>query len=226
MVNLANELNNLSIGSILNAWYEANCPARHYLGLSSIGHPCLRWLWYAHKGFDQTAIEGQTLRLFELGNIIESALKKDLRLAGFTIADEQKEVDFTFNNIKLIGHIDGIITSLLESNKPHLLEIKTANEKSFNELKKAGSYEKWQPKYKSQIHAYMLGLGLDRCLVIVYNKNTSEIYSERIKLDKNWIINRLETVFCAIGYHDPPERLCPRADWHEAKWCGFYGECF
>jgi len=226
MTNIAEILNNDSPGNVVEAWYEANNTPRIHLGLSQIGHKCKRYLWYCHHGYKQTEIKGRVLRLFNLGNIIEDSIVFDLRQAGYVVHSAQKEVHFEYKGLRLVGHIDGIVDGLIESSQPHLLEIKSANEKSFKQLLKLGSYEKWNEKYKAQVHNYMLGLKLKRCLVIVENKNTSELYTERIRLDKNYIINALEVVFEAISMHSPPERSCPRADWYEAKWCGFWGECF
>ena len=226
MVDLTPYLNMTAIGNVLDAMYEARETPRTWLGLSEIGNPCMRYLWYRHHGFSVAPAQGRTLRLFNLGNVIEAHLIEDLRSAGYMVTCQQCTVEFSDNGTVLLGHIDGIIEGLPESSKPHLLEIKTAGDKSFKELVKARSYEKWNPKYKAQIHAYMIGLKLKRCLSVVYNKNTSEIYSERIRLDKDYAVNLLIDVFHATQQPNPPERKCPNAAWYEAKMCGYYKECF
>jgi hypothetical protein len=208
----------------VDTYYEVNQRPRTHLGLSEVGHPCKRYLWYRHHGYPTPPIPGRTLRLFELGKIIEDAVINDLQLAGFTVHSRQKEISFEDGDIKLTGHLDGIIEGLVESSKPHLLEIKSANGKSFGLIK--GSYEKWQPKYKGQIHVGMLGAKLKRCLVAVYNKDNSDLYTERIPLDRDYAIRILVDVFNAIQKPTEPERACPRPDWFEARWCPFYEECF
>jgi len=226
MVDLTPYINMTAIGNVFDAMYEARETPRTWLGLSEVGNPCMRYLWYRHHGFSMVSTPGQTLRLFNLGNVLEDHIVEDLRAAGYRVSCQQRTVEFSDNGTTLRGHIDGIIENLPESSKPHLLEIKTAGEKSFKELLKAKSYEKWNPKYKGQIHVYMTGLKLHRCLVVVYNKNTSEIYSERIKIDKQYAVDLLCDVFAAIQQPAPPERLCPNAAWYLAKWCGYYKECF
>ena len=126
--------------------------------------------------------------------------------------------------LQACGHIDGIIEGLVESKQPHLFECKSSSEKRFNDLKKVG-YEKWDEKYRAQIHVYMLLLKLKRCLVWVENKNTSEVYTERISVDNEYAVVLLERVFNAIK-GTIPERSCPNSSWYEAKWCGYYNECF
>jgi hypothetical protein len=129
------------------------------------------------------------------------------------------------DGITLRGSIDGIVTGLIESGQPHLWECKTMNEKGFAKLLKSG-YEAYNEQYKAQVHAYMLGLKLNRAFITVYNKNTSEIYQERIALRRDWIIDKLADVFAAINMDHEPERACPRADWWEGRFCSFYERCF
>jgi hypothetical protein len=170
-------------------------------------------------------IDGRTLRLFELGNILEDHIAMDLARIGVSVTHRQHPVKFTMDGITLRGSIDGIVSGLIESGQRHLWECKTVNEKGFAKLLKCG-YEAYSEQYEAQVHAYMLGLKLTRAFVTVYNKNTSEIYQERIALRRDWIIDKLADVFAAISMESEPERACPRMDHWEAKWCSFYKECW
>lgn len=225
MSNLAEIINETSTVKAIDLWYEAQRVQRRRLGLSQVGHKCGRYLWYKHRGYDEEPIDGRTLRLFELGNILERQLVFDLAAIGVSITDCQKPVKISLDGITLNGSIDGIATGLIESSQPHLWEMKTMNDKGFTKLLKDG-YEAYNEQYKAQIHTYMLGLNLKRAFVTVYNKNTSALYQERIALKKDWIIDRLQDAFKAISMDTEPERSCPRPDWWEAKWCAFYKECF
>jgi len=225
MTNLATIINETSTIKALDLWYEANRTQRRRLGLSQVGHKCGRYLWYKHRGYNEKPPSGQTLRLFELGNIIEDHLALDLAAIGVSITDRQKQVRFTMDDITLSGSIDGIATGLIESSAAHLWECKTMNDKAFSQLLKHG-YEAHNDQYKAQIHAYMLGLKLKKAFVTVYNKNTSQIYQERIQIKKEWIIDNLADVFRTISMPDLPERACPRLDWFEAKMCSFYNVCW
>jgi len=212
-------------GQTVEAWRESEYSARARLGLSEAGHKCNRFLWYAHHAAPQIPPDGRVLRLFRLGELIEDQAISDLRDAGFILHSQQKEVKIEDGDITLLGHIDGIIEGLKESAKPHLLECKSANEKSFKALRKSG-YEAWNEKYKAQIHIYMTLLKLDRCLVWVENKNDSSIYTERINVNKDFAVKTLERVFKSIRQDDPPERSCPSMSWYEAKWCRYREVCF
>ena len=226
MVDLSNVIGQGSPGKAVEAYYYASQEQRGYLGLSECGHECKRFLWYRHHGYPSAQIDGRALRLFQLGNNIEDQAVKDLRSAGFMVTCRQKEVEFTFNGITLRGHIDGVIEGLVESSKPHLLEIKSANDKEFKRLLKCGSYMKWHPKYYAQIHVYAMELELKRILAYVECKDDSRIYTERIKTNTEYAVNLLQDVFEAISKPEPPERNCPSPSWYIAKWCDFSEICF
>lgn len=220
MSDLSGIINSNSPSQAVAAWHEAAYKPRNRLGLSEVGHKCPRWLWFKHH--NQTAIppEGRILRLFRLGEMIEEQVVIDLMSAGYIVHSRQKEVNVDM----LTGHIDGIIEGLVESRKPHLLEIKSANNKSFTALKSQG-YEKWNEKYKTQIHIYMLLARLDRCLVWVENKDTSESYTERIDSNRGFAIAALERVMGAILCPTPPPGTCPNKSWYEFKFCIFRDTC-
>ena len=211
--------------SAVDADYEARNVPRLHLGISAIGAKCPRELWYRHNGAVGRQPEGRVLRLFKLGNVLEDQIIIDLRSAGFYVHSQQKAVQFERNGLLLKGSCDGIIEFLLESSKPHLLEIKTASNKRFTELLKVG-YEKWDQKYKSQVHVYAYGLKLDRIYVVVYNKDTSELYAERIRVDKQFAKDMIHRAFDVMEARIAPPRKCPNQTWYEAKWCSFCEICF
>jgi hypothetical protein len=215
---------NFSINKI-DDYYEASYKGREGLGLSQIGHECNRWLWYQYNNFPHVPPSGRVLRIFQLGELLEKQVKKDLLKVGYNVLNTQKEVKFEFGNLQLIGHIDGIIEKLVESKEPHLWEMKTMSDKYFKEVLKDG-YENYSTQYKAQVHAYMLGLKLKNAFITVYNKNTSELYQERIKLKKDWIVGVLSDVFSIIQKKDVPERFCPNEMFWKSKFCDFRKVCW
>jgi CRISPR/Cas system-associated exonuclease Cas4 (RecB family) len=207
--------------------YEKKNVVRTRLGLSQCGHKCPRYLWLCHHGYTGEQPDGRVLRLFQLGNVLEDQTKADLLSAGFNIHSGQAPVEFTMDGITLTGSIDGIIEGLVEAPKtPHLWEHKTCSKKKYNELIKKGSYRAWNEGYYWQVQAYMLGLKLTRAAVFVYCKDDSTLYMERIPLDKEATINKLQDVFTAIR-GDMPEGTCPpgRLDFWERKFCNFGEVC-
>ena len=226
MTNIAEIVNETSTVRAVDLAYEAGNVQRQRLGLSQAGHKCKRVLWYTHRGYNEPQTEGRILRLFQLGNILEDQTIADLQGAGFNIHSQQKHVEIEMEGTTLHGSIDGIIESLIEAPKtPHLFEHKTCSLKRFNELLKKG-YRKFSETYYWQTQFYMLGLGLKRTAAFVYCKDDSRLYMERIPLNKDATVDRLQDVFRAISSDMRPERACPRADWWESRFCAFRRECW
>lgn len=162
--------------------------------LSSIGK-CQRELWAIRQGIpDEKPPEGRTLMTFNVGSYLEPAVIGWLRTAGYTVST-QAEIGRQYQ-VKMpggvgVGHLDGIIQWGRPSDDDwRLLEAKTAKAKKFAELVEAGSYRAWNPGYFDQITAYMgasqatPGMrDMFDCLVIVLNKDTSEIWAEMIRFD-------------------------------------------
>lgn len=220
---------------LVDLCYEAHRVERDYLGLSACGAECKRHLWYVYQGRPQKPIEGRVLRLFQLGNIIEDQVVEDLTAAGFPVKDSQREVVFTQEEYILKGHIDGIVTGLIEAPKTeHLFECKSCSLKKFKELQKAiaehgktgPAYRQWNEVYYWQVQFYMLGLKLKRAAAFIYCKDNSELVLLRIKLDRQGTIDKLQSVFETIRSPIAPDRTCPRADFFKAKWCPHYHTCF
>lgn len=211
----------------VDLFYESKYESRDYLGLSQAGHECARWLWFkAHNCKVSKTPDGRVLRLFQLGHILEDQIRIDLVSAGFNIFNMQQEVKFTQDNFVLNGHIDGMISGLLESKEVHLWECKTMGNKGFQKLLKNG-YEAYSEQYKWQLQFYMLGLKLKRAFVTVYNKDTSAMYQERIKLDKESTIEKLQKIFDIISQETCPRSfLCPREDFYLSKWCDYKKICW
>ena len=224
MVDLSFLHETTSIAAV-DADYEARYQPRNRLGLSQCGHECDRWLWYKHNGCLAIPPEGRVLRLFQLGNLVEEQLAVDLQSAGFRLHSRQKYIEFRQDDLIIHGSCDGIIEGLLESDRPHLWECKSMGAKGFARLLKEG-YEAYSPQYKAQLHCYMLGLKLTKAFVTVYNKDTSQLYAERVTLDKPYATDILQRVFRIMESNAQPERSCPRPDWYKAKWCDYQEPCW
>jgi len=202
---------------------------RNYLGMSEIGEPCMRKLWYSYRDPDKTVDDPRIQRIFRLGDAVETIVVKLLRDAGFTVWDLDpatgKEYRVSDLDDNYGGGIDGVIMGLPESNKPHLLEVKSASNKRFNQLVKSG-YELWDDKYKAQIHSYMHYFELDRCLVVVYNKDTSALYFERIAVDPFEAEVAKNKAKLVIGSDEPLEREYRKKEFFKCKWCKYSEECW
>lgn len=189
------------------------------LRASELGEECSRKLWYRSTGHLEPIPEPRVLRLFDRGHKEEERVAEWLEGIGCTITDQQKEVK---HKDYFTGHIDGIVKGVPESpNKEHLLEIKTANDKSFKKTLKEGV----PFQHKVQINIYMHLLGIDRCLYIMVNKNDDDLYIERFKLDKSFAKAQLTRADRIVSMDKEPQRINDNPSFYKCKWCGFWEMC-
>ena len=156
------------------------------LGSSSIGRECPREVWLSWRAFAKSEFGGRMLRLFDTGHLQEARIVADLKRAGFTVFDVDAEGN-QFQYIDDTGHfitkIDGVIKGVPGSvEKPHILEIKTHNQTSFNAVVKHGVL-KSKPEHYTQVQSSLALSGMTRGLYVALCKNDENIYVERIKED-------------------------------------------
>lgn len=195
---------------------------RPYLGVSQIGHSCLRYLWYSFRwAFTETHSYRQ-IRLFGRGHREEPVLIKALESVGIECYGDQTECVAVFGFVK--GHCDGMAINVPEAPKtPHLLEFKTMNDKNFKEMKKSGCKHS-KPVYWAQMQLYMYYLKLKRALFVAVNKNDDSLYIERVyynPADAEMYEKRATEVVLA---QSPPERQFKKS-WYACKWCPAFGIC-
>ena len=173
-----------TLNLIDKAILENQKPVRKRIGCSQAGEECEYKLWLGLN--NQRPIDDpRVLRIFELGNQVETVVINLLKQAGVTVYEkdqEGKQFQVSFLDGSLQGSIDGVVTGIPESERPHLLEIKSYNNARFNTLCKE-SVSKSDPKYFTQVQLYLKGLNLEKALFIAYNKDTSDLYEERIDYD-------------------------------------------
>jgi len=179
---------------------------RSHLGASLIGNKCERSIWYTFRWATNPKFSGRILRLFETGNQQESRIVKNLCDINITVYDLDpetgKQIQFEMFGGHYAGSLDGIGCGFEESKQYHVLEFKTSNVKSFNELKKYG-VAATKPEHYAQINQYMKWAGLERAYYFVVCKDTDDIYGERITLDKE-LVKRLELKANRIIFSDNP----------------------
>ncbi len=197
------------------------------IGAGIIGHECSRYLWYVFRQCCKPEFEGRMYRLFETGNLEEPRFVKNLRTIGCTVHDvdpqrasertQQYKITALGGHVK--GYLDSVIYGLPEAPKTwHVGEFKTHNAKSFRKLVKEG-VEKSKPLHFCQMQIGMRLTGMKRALYLARNKDTDELYSERVKYHEECakaLIERAERIITAMS---PPDRCANRRDHYKCKWC-------
>ena len=191
---------------------------RNYIGASSIGSDCLRQIWYEFTGQEGDRPLLRLKRTWDIGKKLESYIIELLQDAGITIHQDQLEVsDYELPYFK--GHIDGYLIDL-----EAILEIKTANDASFNLFKKNG-LKKWNPKYYAQLQAYMGMNNLYKAYILVLNKDNSDIWDELVAFDEGYYLGLREKARVIYNAKIPPPRIHASPIWFQCRMCKFNKVC-
>ena len=173
--------------------------------------------------------EGRILRLFETGQQEEDRIIRNLRDIGIEVWNQDENGNqFHFKTLggHFAGSIDGVVLGIPESAKtPHLLECKTANDRIFKLIQKNGVQAE-KPEHYAQMVIYMEFLELTRALYFVVNKNTDEIYTERIKEDPAEVKRLILKAEQVIRSDVPPQGISDNPSWWECKFCDYWKLCF
>jgi len=202
------------------------------IGGSTIGHGCERYLWYRFRWAAEPETHcGRMLRLFETGHKEEARMIGWLRDAGCDVLDTNPETEKQWQVLACDGHFkgyaDGIIEGIREAPKtPHLLECKTHNKKSFEQLARHGVAVS-KPEHVDQMQSYMHLLGLTRGFYFAKCKDDDALYSERIEYDATHALALMAKAERIIKAHGSPARVSDNPDYFLCKAfrCPFYGLC-
>ena len=194
------------------------------VAMGTIGEECRRKLWFNfHWVTPVEEIDSRLRNLFDTGTRAEDFIIRDLEAIGIEVTLRQEELWGFAKHAH--GFTDGRCINVPEAPKTeHLLEIKTHNDKSFQELVKKG-VKVSKPDHYAQVHRYMIATKLKRCLYVAYNKNNSEYYIERIRYDKGFAEDLLRKEYDIIVENDVPERKFEKS-WFKCKWCDYNPICY
>ena len=221
--------NGLTVQAIYDVYEDGRESHRPHLGASLIGRECERELWYTFRWSTVSFHTGRLLRLFETGQREEDRFVENLRSVGVEVHDHDetsgRQYGFTDMGGHFAGSIDGAALGILEAPKTwHLLEFKTYNDKRFELLKKHG-VQMTSPEHHAQMIIYMYYLGFTRAFYMAVNKNTDELYSERVKHDSalaDLLRQKAERIIVAPC---PPVRISKDPEWWKCKCCDHRDIC-
>jgi hypothetical protein len=202
---------------------------RQHLGMSQIGRPCDRELWFGFRWAKQKEWGSRMLRLFARGQREEAVFVQLLRDAGIEVHEVDPETGRQYRASLIGGHFggsqDGRVMGLPESPKtPHVAEFKTHNDKSFQALKRDG-VRKAKPEHFTQMQCYMGTSDLTRALYLAVNKDTDELYAERIEFDAAEFERAIKRAERIIRADAPPAGISDDPSWFQCKFCDVADLC-
>ncbi len=163
--------------------------SRRYIGASNVGQACTQAIAYRMRGFPQDENSPSLKRIFATGHFMEKQVVDRIKWAlslfeGWRIEDTgelEAQRTYKYWGEAARAHSDGVLVS--PSGEKILVEIKSANDHSYNRFKKLG-VKYANTTYYSQVNM-MMGLGeMQRCVFIVINKNNSKIHVEEVEFDE------------------------------------------
>ena len=202
---------------------------RSYLGCSQLAKSCERELWYSFHWSDSRRWEPRILRLLGRGNHEEQLMNSHMTKAGvdvYALDEDGNQYAFSAVGGHLRGHCDGFVKNLPDNPEWHLLELKTANEKSFAQTEKNG-VKADKPVHWGQMQIYMhLAGDLRYAMYLVVNKNTDALYDERVEYDQIEAERLLRKAERIIASSEPPERVSDDpTDYYHCKYCDYREIC-
>lgn len=211
---------------------------RPYLGMSGIGHPCARKLWYGFRWSAWPEFDATTLKRFEDGHRGEDMQAERLRLVPevelLTVDPETgQQYAAVDHGGHFRGHCDGFIRGLLQAPKTrHVWEHKQVGEKKQAELEKlkAEKCEKaalaaWDETYHAQAVLYMAYFDAERHYLTCASPGGRRTVSVRTEADPALAELLRQKALTVIQAAEPPARLSEKPEFYICKWCEFQEIC-
>jgi hypothetical protein len=211
---------------------------RNYLGGSRLGVECARALQFEFfntpkdEGKD---FNGKTLRTFQIGHTLEWMIAKWLQDAGLDLRTAKKDgyqFGFSTGNGYIKGHIDGVIVGGPEECGPYpqLWECKTAKGSKWREMEKHKIKKaNWTYYIQCQLYMAYMELTENPALFTAINKDTSELYFERVEFDPQAAqeaSDRGARIVEASLNGEILPRVSTDPSFYLCKWCAWSDRCW
>jgi hypothetical protein len=198
------------------------------LRLSGCGK-CPRQLAYQYHGFEPNGkeIDPRGKITFFVGDVVELTLVALAKAAGVVLmatGADQATISLKIGDKEIFGHPDGV---LFHEGKLYLFECKSMSSYGYERFEKGEIDE----SYLFQMNSYMGVLGLENCLMLAYNKDSSVIGERVIAFDSAIFegAKRNLSYVLASNKEQMPERKFVKNEKGIYPWnclyCGFYGHC-
>ena len=221
----------------LEARAKAEKP-RDYLGMSAIGRPCGRQIWYDFHQPIRENFKADTLKRFDDGHRSEDIMAFRLRMVSgvqLWTVDPETGQQFSLSDFdgKFKGHMDGVILGLLQAPKtPHVWEGKSVNEEKFAKFKKLkatlgekATLTKWDEVYFAQAQSYMGYADLTRHYLTVCTPGVRDWDSCRTEFDVEAFIKIKDKARRIIEARAPLAKISNDPNWYMCKWCRYHERC-
>ena len=209
---------------------------RPYLGMSALGDPCQRKLWYGFRWAMRLHFSAHTLKLFNDGHRDEDVTANLLRhIPGVTLVtvdpDTGRQIGYEDFGGHLKGHADGVIMGLLNATQtPHIWEHKCSAKqkdllKQIITLGEKNALKKWNYTYYAQHILYMHYEKLKRGYLTCSNPGGRGHIGLRTDADPKEVENLRAKAERIIFNEEAPDRISKDPTYYICKWCDFSDIC-
>lgn len=230
-MSLIPESRHTTVGAILKVYEDrADDGMRPHLGASLLGNECARALWYTFRWATRRRFDGRLLRLFLTGTLEERRFLHELRqIEGVEVHERDPDTGEQFCFSAVGGHVGGSMDAcavgLPEAPKTwHIVEFKTHNDKSFADLSKK-KVAAAKPLHYAQMQCYLGWSGMERALYLACNKNTDELYGERIRFDQVTFLELMAKAERVVAATEPMEKINQDPAWYQCRFCDHHPVC-
>lgn len=203
---------------------------RQYIGASGIGQQCDAAVAFAYRGYPETPPDAKLARIFRDGHRIEYDVIRDMKKAGLHVMEKNPMTGKQWRFEGYGGFVMGNADGLLEIDEGTVgLEIKSMNDAKHKEFVRKG-IKGSHPQYYDQMQ-FMMGLsGIEKFVIVCYNKNTSAYHHEYVEFDDfryAFLTAKVERILANEARkisEDESDWRCRGCFKREACWSGFEPE--
>lgn len=227
----------LAIDAAIEKKSNSDLP-RPYLGMSQIGDPCPRKLWYSFRHAKVPSRSARLIKAAEDGNTGEALMIERLRMVDgvdlYTLDTDNEQHQFSDFSGHFMGHPDGFIEGILQCPDEELIwEHKQVNQKKFDELIKCiekygeeNALRSWDVTYYGQAVCMMYYGKTNRHYLTVSTpggRDTISCITNKNHAYAAVLIERAESI---IFTNQAPPRISDNPNWFYCKhFCDFHDIC-
>jgi hypothetical protein len=186
--------------------YEPTVPV---VRASSIGSDCIRKIWYETVSDYEPEFSEDTLRIFEVGDVMEPVIVEWLRRDGYEVEynpgsqEAGTEIVIPVNGGEIRGHHDAIIKPSMDIAVDTMIDIKTMNDFAWKKWKSTGTMKN-KFGYACQATIYAGAFGLTQCGVVGMNKNNSKLHMDTFPFDPMLYETLISKAEYILSFTEPP----------------------
>lgn len=212
-------------------------PPRPYLGMSAIGDPCARKLWYQFRWFAKPSFGAKTLANFADGHYAEDLMAERLRkVPGVELTthlEDGNQIGFVDIGGHFRGHMDGRIKGIYQAPKTkHVWEHKAVNPDKFKKLNafkeshdEKAALQQWDPIYYGQGVVYMHYDNTDRHYLTCSTAGSRDWTSVRTEANPEHAQELIRKAEMIISSDDAPQKVRTDPAYFWCRWCTFADIC-